>query len=308
MKYTDKNPPIRCIMTGSTCYKGTRIYTPKGVLWHSTGANNVNLKRYVQPPKNDPNYSKLMTLLGKNTNGNSWNDIYREAGVSAWVGKLADGTIATVQALEWNQRNWGCGSGRKGSLNNTHIQFEILESSPNDKNYYLAVYKEACELTAYLCKKYGFDPYGTFKYQGVTVPVITCHQDSYKMGLGSNHGDIYTILPPIGKNMETVRDDVNKLMKGGSIDPKPTVTTPPVQTKPKEEEEEMTYDAFKTFMNQYLEEQNAKDGSSWSKVERDWAVSSGLVKGDQAGKYMWQSDLTREAAIVLFKRFSEMTK
>ena len=40
MKYNDKNKPLVCMMTQSTCYKGTRKFAPKGVLWHSTGANN----------------------------------------------------------------------------------------------------------------------------------------------------------------------------------------------------------------------------------------------------------------------------
>lgn len=47
MKYTKENPPLVCMMTNSTCYLGTRTMTPKGVLWHSTGANNPYLKRYV---------------------------------------------------------------------------------------------------------------------------------------------------------------------------------------------------------------------------------------------------------------------
>lgn len=47
MKYSAKNPPLVCMMTNSTCYKGTRKMKPVGVLWHSTGANNPYLKRYV---------------------------------------------------------------------------------------------------------------------------------------------------------------------------------------------------------------------------------------------------------------------
>lgn len=47
MKYFELNKPIQCIMTNSTCYKGTTIGTPVGVLWHSTGANNPSVKRYV---------------------------------------------------------------------------------------------------------------------------------------------------------------------------------------------------------------------------------------------------------------------
>lgn len=47
MKYSDKNKPITCMMTQSTCYKGTQKMQVNGVLWHSTGANNPWLKRWV---------------------------------------------------------------------------------------------------------------------------------------------------------------------------------------------------------------------------------------------------------------------
>ena len=39
--------PIKCIMTDSTCYNNTTTMNVLGVLWHSTGANNTSLKRYV---------------------------------------------------------------------------------------------------------------------------------------------------------------------------------------------------------------------------------------------------------------------
>ena len=54
MKYNDKNPPLVCMQTQSTCYKGTGKMQIKGVLWHDTGANNPNLKRYVQPSDDAP--------------------------------------------------------------------------------------------------------------------------------------------------------------------------------------------------------------------------------------------------------------
>jgi hypothetical protein len=61
------------MQTQSTCYKGTSKMTIKGILWHSTGANNPNLKRYVQPSAGDKNYDALIKKIGKNTNNNSWN-------------------------------------------------------------------------------------------------------------------------------------------------------------------------------------------------------------------------------------------
>jgi hypothetical protein len=54
--------------------------------------------------------------------------------------------------MPWDYRPWGCGSGKNGSCNNGWIQFEICEDNLNDVNYFNKVYKEACLLTAFLCK------------------------------------------------------------------------------------------------------------------------------------------------------------
>ena len=217
MKYSASNKPLVCMQTQSTCYKGTSNMTVKGVLWHSTGANNPNLKRYVQPSDTKPaadtyNKDEWLKLLGTNTNKNDWNHITRQAGLNCWIGKLADGTVTTVQTMPWNYKPWGCGSGSKGSCNNGWIQFEICEDGLTDKNYFNKVYKEACEITAYLCDMYNIDPHGTVTVNGVQVPTILCHADSHSLGLGSNHGDINHWFPKHGKSMKTVRDDVAELM------------------------------------------------------------------------------------------------
>lgn len=227
MKYSSSNKPLQCILTNSTCYKGTNTMTVKGVLWHSTGANNTTLKRYVQPSSNDANYSQLMTLLGKNSYNNDWNHITNYAGVNAFIGTLADGTVTTVQTLPWNYRPWGCGSGSKGSCNSGWIQFEICEDALTDKTYFDKVYKEACELTAYLCKTYGLNPKGKVSHGGVSVPVILCHKDSYNLGLGSNHGDVLHWFNKHGKTMEDVRNDVYALMYGSTITTTTTNTITP---------------------------------------------------------------------------------
>lgn len=205
-----------CIMYDSTCYKRTGKMKPVGVLWHDTGVNNTFIKRYVQPSKSDPNYNKLLNLIGKNQYANDWNTVEHNAGVNAWIGKLADGTIATVQALPWDYRPWGCDSGNYGSLNNGWIQFEICEDAKNNSTYFNSVYKEALKLTAYLCKKFNIDPKGTVNYNGVEVPTIVCHWDSYRLGVGSGHYDIYDWFPKFGKcknlTMEDVRNDVASIL------------------------------------------------------------------------------------------------
>ena len=217
MKYTSNNKPPVCMQTQSTCYKGTRKMTIKGILWHSTGANNPALKRYIQPSDVKPaadtyTKSKWLEVLGKNTYGNDWNHIDHQAGLNCWIGKLANGSVATVQTMPWDYRPWGCGKGSKGTCNDGWIQFEICEDGLTDKDYFNKVYKEACEITAYLCKLYNIDPNGTATLNGVKVPTILCHYDSHNLGLGSNHGDIYHWFKKHGKDMTTARKDVTALL------------------------------------------------------------------------------------------------
>ena len=233
MKYSSSNKPLVCMQTQSNCYKGTRKMTVLGVLWHSTGANNKTLKRYIQPSNTKPaadTYSKAewLKILGTNTNKNDWNHISRDAGLNCWIGTLADGTVTTVQTMPWDYRPWGCGSGSKGSCNTGWIQFEICEDGLTDKTYFNKVYKEACEITAYLCKLYNIDPNGSVTVNGVKVPTILCHADSHKLGMGSNHGDINHWFPKHGKSMATARADVAALLKaaGGSVS-----VTPATQVK-----------------------------------------------------------------------------
>lgn len=212
MKYSDKNKPLVCMMKDSTCYKGTYVFKPMGVLWHCTGANNPNLWRYVQPSNNDPKRDELLKKLGVNKYGSDWNHTYVSAGVNAWIGKLADGSVTTVQALPWNYAPWGCGGGAKGSCNKTHIQFEMCEDALTDRTYFDKCYKEGVELTAYLCKMYGIDPEGTVRVGSAIVPTILCHYDAYKLGVGTGHYDIYNWFDKFGKTMDDVRSDVAKLM------------------------------------------------------------------------------------------------
>lgn len=265
MKYSASNKPLVCMQTQSTCYKGTSNMTVKGVLWHSTGANNPNLKRYVQPSDNAPDRDEWLRLLGTNTNKNDWNHIERQAGLNCWIGKLADGTVTTVQTLPWNYKPWGCGSGSKGSCNNGWIQFEICEDGLTDKNYFEKAYKEACEITAYLCDMFNIDPHGTVEMNGVSVPTILCHADSYKLGLGSNHGDVNHWFPKHGKSMATVRDDVADLMG------KKTSVIEPV----KPEEKEMyrvrkTWEDAKSQVGAYTNLDNAK--KACDKAGKDYEV------------------------------------
>ncbi len=212
MKYNENNRPLVCMQTQSTCFKGTRHMTVRGVLWHSTGANNPNLARYVQPSDNAADREEMLRILGTNKYRNDINHITRQMGVNAWVGRLANGEVATVQAMPWDYKPWGCGNGGNGSCNDGWIQFEICEDGQKDPDYAMAAYREACELTAYLCRMFGIDPHGTVRFNGVTVPTILDHRTSHLLGLGNNHGAIAHWFPKYGKTLDSVRDDVAALL------------------------------------------------------------------------------------------------
>ena len=227
MKYSAENPPLVCYMTQSTWYNGARkAGKPVGILWHDTGAGNPNLKRYVQPDDNAPDRDYWFNLLGVNQYHNDWNHIQRTAGVNCFIGKLADGTVATVQVGPWDTHAWGCGHGSKGSCNGNvtvngkttwvdpfWIQFEICDDGYTDPNYFAVAYEEACQITAYLCKMFDIDPNGTVEFNGVQVPTILCHNDSNKLKLGDRHNDVLTWFSRYGYTMGKVREDVAKLMQ-----------------------------------------------------------------------------------------------
>ena len=289
MKYSNANQPLVCMMTNSTCYKQTRKMDIKGVLWHSTGANNKTIKRYVQPSENDKNYQSLITKIGKNTSRTDWNHSSQQAGVNAWIGALADGSVAAVQTLPWNYRPWGCGSGSKGSCNTGWIQFEICEDNLSDPDYFAKVYKEACELTAYLCKTYNINPNGSVNVNGVTVPTILCHQDSYQLGLGSNHADVYHWFKKYGKDMTTVRKDVAALMQSKVIE---------------EDDEDMTQEKFNEMMNVYLSQLDAQP-VTWEQDAMTWAQANGLINGNEKGQLMPKRFMTRGEFAAVLKRYAE---
>lgn len=234
MKYNSKNKPLECMMTQSTCYKGTTNMVVKGILVHSTGANNPNVARYVQPDDNAANRAALIKKIGKNAYNNDWNHIWVDAGLNAWIGKLADGTVAAVQTMPWNFRPWGCGRDYKGSCNDGWIQFECCEDALTNKSYCAAVVEEACQLMAYLCKMYKLDPKGSTTLNGVKVPVILCHKDAFELGLGSNHADVLHWFPKYGYTMDKIRKRVAEIMGEDNVvvEPTPEPTPEPVTPAP----------------------------------------------------------------------------
>jgi len=195
-------------LTKNECYISGRTMTPKGIMVHSTAANNPKLSRYVGPDDG---------RLGKNPYSNHWNQPRpegRQICCHAFIGRLADGSIATYQTLPWTMRGWHCAKGPKGSGNDFLIGFEIAEDDTRDPVYFRQVFTEAVELCAYLCRKYG-----------LTEKDIIDHAEGYRQGIASNHGDVAHWFPKHGESMDTFRAAVKKAMTSkepAPVSPKPS--------------------------------------------------------------------------------------
>lgn len=191
----------KLILTENECYKVGQKIKPKGIMVHSTGANNPYLRRYVGPDDG---------LVGENQYNNHWNQLRpggKQVCAHAFIGKLKNGSIATYQTLPWEHRGWHAG----GDANDSHIGFEICEDNLSDSSYFNAVYKEATELCAHLCKLYG-----------LTENDIIGHYEGFQKKIASNHGDPRHWFSRHGKSMDSFRADVKKLLTA----PTPS-TTPP---------------------------------------------------------------------------------
>ena len=94
---------VESFLTKNPCYTAGRKITVKGLMLHSVGCPQPRAQVFLD----------------------SWN---RASFGSACVHGFIDGNDGTVyQALPWSHRGWHCGSGSKGSGNNTHIGVEMCE-------------------------------------------------------------------------------------------------------------------------------------------------------------------------------------
>jgi len=193
---------IRYYQTQNRCYiealeEGYRL-TPSGAVVHSTGANNPKISRYVGPDDG---------ILGPNKYGNHWNKESANKCVHAWIGKVADGSLKIYQTLPWHYPCWGVGSGKKGSYNASHIQFEICEDGLEDAAYYREAFALAAKLCAYLCQEFGIAPEN-----------VVGHYEAHAAGYGSNHGDPKSWQRKHGGSMDSFRAEVAALAAGEKIE------------------------------------------------------------------------------------------
>lgn len=186
----------KALLTHNDCYLRGRTIRPRGVMVHSTGANNPWLRRYLAPDD-----GQLGTPSPRH-----WNQGGVGACVHAMIGKAADSSVCTYQTLPWNMRGWHCG--RSG--NDTHIAFEICEDGLTDEGYFRATYQAAVELTAYLCELYRLDPQAD--------GVVLCHSEGYARGIASNHADVMHWWRRYGVSMDDFRAAVAAALDGGERD------------------------------------------------------------------------------------------
>lgn len=178
-------------LTNNACFIAGRTIKPTGIVVHSTGANNPNLRRYL--PGDD--------LIGYNEYNNDWDTPYPDGEskcVHAFIGKDKNGNVQVYKTLPWNYRCWGCGSGRNGSYNDSRIQFEICEQT-GDYEYWQNAKNAAVKLCAYLVILYG-----------IPIKNITDHQGAYQEGYASNHSDVGHWWDAYGYDMNDFRKEVEK--------------------------------------------------------------------------------------------------
>lgn len=241
------------ILAKNACYIAGRKIKPTGIMVHSTGVNNPRISRYVGPDDGQ---------LGQNKYNNHWNQpMTRNVCVHAFIGLLGDGkTIATYQTLPWDHRAWHGASGPKGSVNDTHISFEICEDGLRDRAYFNAVYKEATELCAMLCVLYSINPLQKSGTHG-----IIDHVGGAALGVAStNRSDVGHWFPRHGKSMDTFRTDVKKLLDM--------------------EDDGMTTAEIKKIVREVLDEDNPmykdiKDVPNYWRLEVQRMLDSGAIDG-----------------------------
>lgn len=183
------------IMTQNPCFRAGRKIAVKGLMLHSVGCPQPDARIFIS----------------------EWNQpLYDRACVHAFI----DGNDGTVyQTLPWNHRGWHCGSGSRGSANNTHIGVEMCEPAciayTTGSAFACAdpaaarasvkrTYEAAVELFAMLCNKYGLQP--------MADGVIISHKEGHDRGIASNHGDPEHLWDGLG--MGYTMDGFRKAVKG----------------------------------------------------------------------------------------------
>lgn len=197
---------IKAFFTKHPCFnKKKRPIKPRGILVHSTGSVNRELRRYVDCEEH----------LGRNQYNNHWNKATATKSVHAFIGYDKNKEVIVAETLPHDIACWGCGGDKKGSYNydpHAFLQFEICQGSNSDADYYWKAIKVAEDYCVHLCKMYGW-----------TADNITSHKEAHAAGYASNHGDPQSWMVHFGDNMNKFRARVQAALDGDGV----TVETAP---------------------------------------------------------------------------------
>lgn len=272
IKYVEAHLEVR-YATANGAYASGRTITPKGCVNHSVGCAQ-------------PSAEVFFSLMNKTDAG--W-------GVNAILGDFHKGEGRILLVMPYDRRPWGCGAGKKGSWNNSRIQWEVCEPAGHtysggtmiaydaEKNavYFARMWKMLVAWNVYCAVKLGYD-----------AAAINDHAESHRAGYGSNHADVGQWLPRHNKSMDALRAEVQEILNS-------------------EEDDDMDKDRFRELFLAMRSDLKDNDSSQYSEEARKWAVETGLIAGNGTEvngepNYMWEDILTREQFVTVLYRFAKL--
>ena len=261
--------------TDNGAYRSGRKINPQGSVNHSVGCAQPSVEVFYKS-------------MNKPSAG--W-------GVNAILGDFHKGDGRILVTMPLNARPWGCGSGKKGSWNNTKVQWEVCEPAGHTysggtmigydiaKNqvYFDRMWKMLVAWNVYVVDKFGYPISG-----------ISDHIESYYAGYGSGHADMGHWLPKHGKSMNALRAEVEAIINGADT-----------------EDDDMDVARFSELFREMRKDLQDNDSGQYSEAARKWAVESGLIAGNGTTingepNCMWQDFLTREQLVTVLYRFAQM--
>lgn len=232
--------------TKNGAYKAGRNIKATGALNHSLGCAQ---------PSADVVYNNM------NNEGAGW-------GVTAILGDFHKGAGRIILALPIapaTRRNWGCGSGSKGSYNNSRVQWEVCEPSGHTYAGGTMIGYNVAKNAEYFARMWAllvkWNVYCAVKL-GYGAAAIGDHAESCRAGMGSNHADMGHWLPKHGKSMDALRAEVRAILEDNT------------DITEKEEEEDMV---------RYEKLKDIPEGYNFRGII-DGLMTAGVIGGDGSDK------------------------
>lgn len=197
-----------------------------------------------------------------------------------------------------------------------------------NKEYFDKAYQNAVDLCVYLCKLYN-----------LTEKDIICHYEGHQKGIASGHEDVLHWFPLHGKSMNDFRSDVRAKLRAkfvGDSEPQDwsrsaiywMISRGILKGNEKGDlmlRSSCTRESTAVFLHRYarlvnllhadrhaalpkLSAKGDNQPSSWAVDAVGWALSVGLLTGDDKGDLMLQSPCTREMMTVFLYRLAKEAK